>query len=65
MLQLRPSTAEEINFKKDERTSLVVQCLRLRASEAESSGSIPGQGTGPHVPQLSVLTPPLTHGVVE
>ena len=33
-------------------TSLVVQWLRLRASNAGGLGSIPGQGTRSHVPQL-------------
>ena len=35
-------------------TSLVVQWLRLRAPNAGGPGSIPGQGTRSHVPQLSV-----------
>ena len=34
------------------RTSLVVQWLRLRAPNARSLGSIPGQRTRPHMPQL-------------
>ena len=34
--------------------SLVVQWLRLRAPNAGGPGSIPGQGTRSHVPQLSV-----------
>ena len=33
-------------------TSLVVQWLRLCTPYAGGSGSIPGQGTGPHMPQL-------------
>ena len=33
-------------------TSLVVQWLRRHAPNAGGSGSIPGQGTGSHVPQL-------------
>ena len=33
-------------------TSLVVQWLRLCAPNAEGPGSIPGQGTRAHVPQL-------------
>ena len=33
-------------------TSLVVQWLRLCTPNAGSPGSIPGQGTGSHVPQL-------------
>ena len=33
-------------------TPLVVQRLRLLASNAGGQGSIPGQGTRSHVPQL-------------
>ena len=33
-------------------TSLVVQWLRLHAPNAGGLGSIPGQGTGSHMPQL-------------
>ena len=33
-------------------TPLVVQWLRLHAPDAGSPGSIPGQGTRPHTPQL-------------
>ncbi|TEA39679.1 hypothetical protein DBR06_SOUSAS3410146, partial [Sousa chinensis] len=36
-------------------TSLVVQWLRLRAPNAGGLGSIPGQGTRSHVPQLKLL----------
>ena len=36
-------------------TSLVVQWLRLHASTARGPGSIPGWGTGSHMPQLRVL----------
>ena len=35
-------------------TSLVVQWLRLRAASAGGLGSIPGQGTRPHMPQLQI-----------
>ena len=35
-------------------TSLVVQLLRLCASNAGGSGSIPGQGTRSHMPQLKI-----------
>ena len=35
-------------------TSLVVQWLRLCAPKARGLGLIPGQGTGPHRPQLGV-----------
>ncbi|TEA39938.1 hypothetical protein DBR06_SOUSAS10310031, partial [Sousa chinensis] len=34
--------------------SLVVQCLRLHAPNAGGPGSIPGQGTRSHMPQLRV-----------
>ena len=37
------------------RTSLVVQWLRLCAPNAAGPGSIPGQGTKPHLPQLKIL----------
>ena len=40
--------------KTDTEISLVVQRLRLQAPNAGSLGSIPGQGTGAHVPQLRV-----------
>ena len=36
-------------------TSLVVQWLRLRAASARGPGSIPGQGTRSHMPQLKIL----------
>ena len=35
-------------------TSLVVQWLRLRAPNARGPGSIPGQGTRSHMPQLKI-----------
>ena len=34
-------------------TFLVVQCLRLCASDAVDPGSFPGQGTRSHMPQLT------------
>ena len=37
-------------------TSLVVQWLRLHAPNAEGQGSIPGQGTRSHMPQLRPST---------
>ena len=40
-------------------TSLVVQWLRLHAPNAGVRGSIPGQGTGSHMPQLRVCMPQL------
>ncbi|TEA16676.1 hypothetical protein DBR06_SOUSAS20610068, partial [Sousa chinensis] len=39
--------------------SLVVQWLRLRAPSAGGPGSIPGQGTRSHIPQLRVRMPRL------
>ncbi|TEA33197.1 hypothetical protein DBR06_SOUSAS8010046, partial [Sousa chinensis] len=36
-------------------TSLVVQWLRLCAPNARGPGSIPGQGTRTHMPQLKIL----------
>ena len=42
------------NNKKNLGTSLVAQWLRLRASNAEGAGSIPGQGTRiPHAMRRS------------
>ncbi|TEA28872.1 hypothetical protein DBR06_SOUSAS4010089, partial [Sousa chinensis] len=40
-------------------TSLVVQWLRLHTPNAGSPGSIPGQGTRSHMPQLRVRVPQL------
>jgi len=37
-------------------TSLVVQCLRLHAPNARGPGSILGQGTRSHMPQLRPST---------
>ena len=42
------------HIKKDLGTSLVVQWLRLRPSNAGDPGLIPGQGTRSHMPQLRV-----------
>ena len=36
-------------------TSIVVLWLRLQAPSAGGLGSIPGQGTGSHMPQLKIL----------
>ena len=46
----------EYNEKK-KGTPLVVQGLRLHAPTAGTPGSIPGQGTRSHMPQLRVYTP--------
>ena len=46
-----------IKKKKNGATSLVVQWLRLHTPNAESLGSIPGQGTRSHMLQLRVYTP--------
>ena len=40
-------------------TSLVVQWLRLCAPSAGGLGSIPGQGTRSHMPQLRIRMPQL------
>ena len=42
-----------VSFSRGRRTSLVVWWLRLHAFNAGGRGSIPGQGTRPHMPQLS------------
>ena len=42
------------DLKSHRGTSLVVQWLRLHAPNAGSLGSIPGQGTRSHMPQLRV-----------
>ena len=42
------------DLKSHRGTSLVVQWLRLHAPNARSLGSIPGQGTRSHMPQLRV-----------
>ena len=47
----------KINLLKG--TSLVVHWLRLRAPNADSPGSIPGQGTRSHILQLRVHMPQL------
>ena len=40
-------------------TSLMEQWIRLRTRNAEGLGSIPGQGTRSHMPQLRVRVPQL------
>ena len=40
-------------------TSLVAEWLRLQASNGRGSGSIPGQRTRSHIPQLSIHMPQL------
>ena len=45
-------------------TSLVVQWLRLCAPNAGDPGSIPGWGTGSHMPQLRVHMPDFPGGTV-
>ena len=49
-------TTEQLSLFKNinSRTSLVVWWLRLCTPYAGSPGSIPGQGTGPHMPQLKI-----------
>ena len=41
-------------YEREAGTSLVAQWLRLRAPNAGGLGSIPGQGTRAHVPQLKI-----------
>ena len=41
-----------VGSKSHRGISLVVQWLRLNAPNAGGLGPIPGQGTGPHMPQL-------------
>ena len=48
-----------------EGTSLVVQWLRLQAPNAGCLGSIPGQGTRSHMPQLRVRMPQLRPGTAK
>ena len=49
-----PSTEKNkgINIKKNPGTSLAVQWLRVCTPNAGDLGSIPGQGTRSHIPQL-------------
>ena len=51
-LPLRSSTLEGIQTRDSQGASLVVQRLRLRAPNIRGSGSMPGQGTRAHMPQL-------------
>ena len=44
-------------FKKSFGISLVVHWLRLCTPNAGDLGSIPGQGTRSHMPQLKILRP--------
>ena len=53
------STVQITLEENDLGTSLVVQWLRLSAPNAGSPGSIPGQGTRSHMPQLRVHMPQL------
>ena len=48
------SVIHHINIIKNQGTSLEVQWLRLHTSNAGGPGSIPGQGTRSHMPQLRV-----------
>ena len=43
-----------ISLRTSAQTSLVVQWLRLHTPKAGGPGSIPGQGTKFHMPQLSI-----------
>ena len=57
--QLKPAHLQQEKLlhmiKKPAGTSLVVQGLRLHAYNAGGLGSIPGQGTRSHMPQLKIL----------
>ena len=48
-----PSYTEKLEYSVE--TSLVVQWLRLQAANAGGLGSIPGQETRSHRPQLKIL----------
>ena len=50
--QLLPSRRKKLHKKENVGTSLVVQWVRVRAPDAGGPGSIPGQGTRSHMPQL-------------
>ena len=54
-----PPVRSERLRDKQEGTSLGVQWLRLHSPNARVPGSIPGQGTRPHMPQLRVHMPQL------
>ena len=45
------------SLKNQGGISLTIQWLRLRAPNAGDPGSIPGKGTGSHMPQLTVCMP--------
>ena len=52
--------AKRISLKTSPcNTSLVVQSVRLSTPDAEGPGSIPGQETRSHMPQLGVCVPQL------
>ena len=58
----RPDTAQSM-LQKLKRASLVVQGLRFQTPNAGGLGSIQGQGTRSHMPQLKILCAATkTHG---
>ena len=65
ILYVKSNTHKKININASRSiicitgTSLVVQRLRLHIPNTGGWGSIPGQGTRPHMPQLRVWMPPL------
>ena len=62
----RSKETGEMSFKKYvSGTSLVVQWLRLCTSTAGGPGSSPGQGTGDHAMQLSLLKIKISHATTK
>ena len=55
----RVSRKEHCPPRTCQGASLVVQWLRLQAPGAGDLGSVPGQGTRTHMPQLSIPKPQL------
>ena len=54
-LPLCPPSLSSNHSQMRPGTSLVIQWLRLHAPKAGAPGSIPGQGTRSHMPQLKIL----------
>ena len=53
-MQVGTKSSGKCPYEREAGTSLVAQWLRLRAPNAGGPGSIPGQGTRAHVPQLKI-----------
>ena len=47
--------AKDAVYQHHQRTSLMTQWLRLCILNAGGPGSVPGQGTRSHMPQLKIL----------